>query len=172
MIAQGLFYSKLSYCLPFFTNTWDPDHYRIWDVRFTSFTKEDNRKLQVIQNKVARLMVDKRKLQGRMNMPSKELLDLSGDLSVHQLGAMSTVNLTKKILLTQKPHYLAQRLQGTQDRGTRTGITLTQENPSLGLARECNLYRGTKLFNFLSDDMKQESNMKQFKTVSKAENSS
>ena len=95
MIAQGLFYSKLSYCLPFFTNTWDLDHYRIWDVRFTSFTKEDNRKFQV-----ARLMVDKRKLQGRMNMPSKELLDLSGDLSVHQLGAMSTVNLTKKILLT------------------------------------------------------------------------
>ena len=161
MIAQGLFYSKLSYCLPFFTNTWDLDHYRIWDVRFTSFTKEDNRKFQV-----ARLMVDKRKLQGRMNMPSKELLDLSGDLSVHQLGA--TVNLTKKILLTQKPHYLAQRLQGTQDRGTRTGITLTQENPSLGLARECFVYRGTKLFNLLPDDMKQESSMEQFKTASKA----
>ena len=126
MIAQGLFYSKLSYCLPLFTNTWDLDHYRNWDVRVTSFTKEDNRKFQV-----ARLMVDKRKLQGRMNMPTKELLDLSGDLSVHQLGAMSTVNLTKKILLTQKPLYLAQRLQGTQDRGTRTGSTLTQENPHL-----------------------------------------
>ena len=76
-------------------------------------------------------MVDKRKLQGRMNMPAEELLDLSGVLSVHQPGAMSTVNLTKKMLLTQKPLYLAQRLQGTQDRGTRTGSTLTQENPHL-----------------------------------------
>ena len=99
---------------------------RNWDVRVTSFTKEDNRKFQV-----ARLMVDKRKLQGRMNMPAEELLDLSGVLSVHQPGAMSTVNLTKKMLLTQKPLYLAQRLQGTQDRGTRTGSTLTQENPHL-----------------------------------------
>ena len=40
---------------------------------------------------------DKRELQGR---PTVELLNLSGDLSVHQLGTLSTLNLTKKIILT------------------------------------------------------------------------
>ena len=167
MIAQGLFYSKLSYCLPLFTNTWGLDNYRDGETRSTSFTKEDNRKLQVIQNQVARLMVDKRELQGRMNMPTKELLELSGDLSVHQLGALSTVNLTKKILLTQKPLYLAQRLQATQERRTRAGATLAQENLSLGLAKEGFIHRGTKLFNLLPDTMKQEENMEHFKATVK-----
>ena len=151
MIAQGLFYSKLSYCLPLFANTWGLDHYRDQGTRFSSFTKEDNRKLQVIQNQVARLTVDKRELQGKLNMPTKELLLLSGDLSVHQLGAMSTVKLTKKIMMTQKPTYLSQRLQLSDDRGTRLGTTLAQDNSSLGLAREGFIYRGTKLFNLLPD---------------------
>ena len=100
-------------------------------------------------------------------MPTKELLELSGDLSVHQLGALSTVNLTKKILLTQKPLYLAQRLQATQDRRTRAGGTLAQENLSLGLAKEGFIHRGTKLFNLLPETMKQEENMEHFKDTVK-----
>jgi hypothetical protein len=43
MIAQ------LSYCLPLFSNTWGLDHYRDQETWLSSFTKEDDRKLQVIQ---------------------------------------------------------------------------------------------------------------------------
>ena len=164
MLAQGLFYSKLSYCLPLFSNTWGLDHYRDGETRYTSFTMEDNRKLQVLQNQVARLMVDKRMLQGRLNMPTKELLNLSGDLSVHQHAAMSTVNLTKKIMLTSKPSYLAQRLQLAQERHTRSGPALMQQNLSLGLAREGFIYRGSNLFNILPEGLKNENSMDQFKT--------
>ena len=167
MIAQGLFYSKLAYCLPLFSNTWGLDHYRDQQTRFSSFTKEDNRKLQVIQNQVARLTVDKRELQGKLNMPTKELLHLSGDLSVHQLGAMNTVNLTKKIMMTQKPTYLSQRLLVSDNRGTRLGNTVAPDNSSLGLAREGFIYRGTKLFNLLPDYLKQESSMNKFKKIIK-----
>lgn len=85
------------------------------------------RKLQVLQNQVARMVADKGKLQGRQTMPTVELLTLSGDLPVHQLGALSTLNLTKKIILTQKPSYLADRLKISQDRGTRSGEVLVQE---------------------------------------------
>ena len=70
-------------------------------------TKEDVIKIQVHQNQVAKMVGDKRELQGR---PTVELLNLSGDLSVHQLGTLSTLNLTKKIILTQNPSYQAQRL--------------------------------------------------------------
>ena len=61
---------------------------------------------------------------------------------------------------------------GNTGQGDQNRFYTNPGKPSLGLARECFLYRGTKLFNLLSDDMKQESNMEQFKTVSKAENSS
>ena len=50
MLASGIVYSKLSYCLPLYVATWGLDRYRDSDTRTYSFTKEDNRKLQVIQN--------------------------------------------------------------------------------------------------------------------------
>ena len=95
------------------------------------------------------------------------MLNLSGDLSVHQLGALRTINLTKKIILTQKPSYLAQRLMTPQDRGTRSGEILPQENLQLGLAREGFIYRGIKLYNLLPDDLKQETKMSRFKKVTR-----
>ena len=163
MIAEGIFYSKLSYCLPLFANTWGLDPYKVGESRYSSFTKEDNRRLQVLQNQVARLMVHKKDLKGRLNMPTKELLNLSGDLSVHQQGALRTVTLVKKIMLTQKPSYLAQRLQMANQRGTRAGAALSQEQTSLGIAKEGFIYRGTKIFNLLPDSLKQENNMMKFK---------
>ena len=167
VLAQGLFYSKLSYCLPLFMNTWGLDNYRDGETRTTSCTKEDIRKIQVLQNQVARLLVNKRDLQGKVNISTVELLNLSGDLSVHQLGALRTVNLTKKIMMTQKPSYLARRLQTPLDRGTRSGDTLTLSKTQLGLAREGFVYRGTKLYNLLPNSMKQETEMKIFKSQAK-----
>ena len=108
-------------------------------------------------------MVDKRHLHKRLNMPTKELLQLSEDLSVHQLGALRTVNLVKKILLNNKPSYLAQRLQMTQTRTTRTGPTINQEVTSLGLLKEGFVYRGTMLFNQLPNDIKNETSLPMFK---------
>ena len=163
MIAQGLFYSKLNYCLPLFCNTWGLDHYRDGETRSTGYTKEDNRRLQVLQNQVARLMIDKKHLHKRLNMPTKELLQLSEDLSVHQLGALRTINLVKKILLNSKPSYLAQRLQMTQTRITRAGTSITQEATSLGILRDGFVYRGTMLFNQLPNDMKNETSLSTFK---------
>ena len=40
MLASGMFYSKLSYCLPLFMNTWALDRYKDGSTRFSSFTKE------------------------------------------------------------------------------------------------------------------------------------
>ena len=112
MLTNGLFYSKLSYCLPLFTNTWGLDRYKDGGTRFSCYTKEDYRKLQDLQNQVTRLFIkgssfDREKKQ---NMSTEELLGKCGDLSVHQLGALYTLSLTKKILTSKKPEYLAQKL--------------------------------------------------------------
>ena len=163
MLAQGLFYSKLNYCLPLFCNTWGLDKYKDGDTRSISFTKEDNRRLQVLQNQV-----DRQALQGRMNIPTKELLTLSGDLSVHQLGALRTLNLTKKILITRKPSHLARRLQLNKERVTRSGATIRETNTSLTLVREGFIYRGSSLYNMIPESMKKETNMEKFKKLSKA----
>jgi len=54
--AEGLFYSKLNYCLPVFGNVFGLEEYRDRNRRYVSFTLEDNRKLQVLQNSVMRLI--------------------------------------------------------------------------------------------------------------------
>ena len=73
MLTEGIFYSKLSYCS---YNTWGLDNYVEGNQRFTSFTKEDNQRLQVIQNQVCRLLLDRseqhRVRYFRQNISTKE----------------------------------------------------------------------------------------------------
>ena len=163
MIAAGLFYSKLAYCLSLFVNTWGLDTYRVGTTRSSSFTKEDIRKLQVLQNKVARLLIGNKYSWKQNNMSTEELLHKSGDLSVHQLGALQTVVMTKKIILSQKPSYLAQRLQIRQDRGPGLASTIQQKKTQLGIYREGFVYRGAQLFNMQPLQLREETNMNKFK---------
>ena len=163
MIAQGIFYSKLGYCLPLFSNTWGLETYKDGSTRSTGFTKEDNRKLQVIQNQVVRLLVDKKDLEGKLNIPTKELLDMSNDLSIHQLGALRTVTMVKKIILTQKPKYLARRFQLREKNKNRSRTSLVSERVTLDLKREGFVYRGSRLFNILPEELKLENKIEVFK---------
>ena len=100
MLASGLFYSKLSYCLPLYTATWGLDSYKDTMSRFTTYTKEDNRRLQVLQNQLCRLLL---KGQGnyykyKQDHSTKELLEKCGELSIHQLGAQRTIAMVKKTI--------------------------------------------------------------------------
>ena len=70
-------------------------------------------------------------------------------------------------MMTQKPSYLARRLQTPLDRGTRSGDTLTLSKTQLGLARDGFVYRGTKLYNLLPNSLKQETEMNLFKSQAK-----
>ena len=88
----------------------------------------------------------------------------SGDLSVHQQGALSTLCLTKKILITKKPSYLATQLENKVNRGTRSGTTLYHGKWKLGLTREGFVYRAVKLYNLIPDDLRNESKLLRFKS--------
>ena len=46
LFCNGIFYSKLLYCLQVFENVWGITNYDESIRRFSSFTKDDNRKLQ------------------------------------------------------------------------------------------------------------------------------
>ena len=45
-----------------------------------------------------------------INHPTNNLLDATGDLSVHQLGAYHTIVTVFRIISTGKPNYLAEKL--------------------------------------------------------------
>ena len=75
--VSGIFYSKISYCLPVFGNVFSLDDYKETNSRYTSFTTKDNNNLQVLQNKVCRLLVD-----ADFSTPTAELLEATDSLSV------------------------------------------------------------------------------------------
>ena len=62
MLISGIFYSKLFYCFPLYINTWNLDNYREGRQYFTSYTKEDNKRVQVLKNKVSRLLLDRQEI--------------------------------------------------------------------------------------------------------------
>ena len=57
-ICQGMFQSKLLYCLQLFGNTWGVLENDDTQRKYTAFTRSDNQKLQVLQNKMMRIELD------------------------------------------------------------------------------------------------------------------
>ena len=106
LTCDGVFTSCLLYCLPLFCNVWGLPTMDDSIKRFQAFTKDDCRKLQVLQNKVLRLKTK----DFEMNTPTHELLNATADLSVHQLGAYHTMVPANCIIRTGQPKYLADRL--------------------------------------------------------------
>ena len=74
--SSGIFYSKLSYCLPVFGNIFGLDNFKEENRRYFSFTVKDNNNLQVLQNKLNKLLLD-----AEYNTPTAVLLQQTGSLS-------------------------------------------------------------------------------------------
>ena len=107
-ITNGRFFSKLIYCLQVFGNCWTTGGIANMDEgnrRSTAFTKQHCRILQILENKVLRI------LTGRgYDTPISQLLEESGQLSVHQHVAYHTLLTIFKVMKTGEPGYLADRL--------------------------------------------------------------
>ena len=89
--ASGIFYSKLNYCLPVFGNVFGLDSYRDENSRSVAFTREDNRKIQMLQNCVMRL------LSGLgTETPTSNFLLETRSLSVQKIVAFQTLDDDKE----------------------------------------------------------------------------
>ena len=160
LFASGIFYSKLSYCLPVFGNVFGLDKYKETNSRYTSFTTSDNNKLQVLQNSLNRLLTG-----ADYNTPTVELLERSDSLSIQQMIAFQTVIMTYKIMRSSKPSYLASRLQVRSDERSLRGYSgsVQPENHSLSIVKEGFVYRGMTLINMLSIPLRCEPKLEIFK---------
>ena len=106
-LVSGIFTSKLMYGATAWGGVWDIPGVMATDVTVnkTSVTKQDVRKLQILQNKVMRL-----ESKCDIYTPTVTLLDKTKSLSVHQMFAMYTLTQTYKVMSTQQPKYHYTRL--------------------------------------------------------------
>ena len=151
LLVNGLFMSKLLYCLPLFGNCLGVATAKDGETRLNSFTKSHLKALQTLQNKTLRLIT------GRgYNTPVLQLLEEAKMLSVNQLIVFSTVMIVFKVQLSQEPKYLANRLK--MNIGGRMNIHF-----KLSRAREGFMYRAGKCFSSLPPEMKIENKVGVFK---------
>ena len=110
--TEGIFYSTLKYCLPVFGNVFGLEKYKETGSRYSAFTQAANHDLQVLQNKVNRILLGKWR-----DISTEELCLQTKSLSVQQMVASSTLSMALKILRTKKPTFLYSKFNLNQ-RGT------------------------------------------------------
>ena len=140
--------------MPVFGNVWGLDSQDEESRRSITFSKEDNRKLQILQNRVCRL-----KTGHNYDVPTSKLLHDSHDLSVHQLTAYHTLLMAHKILVHQKPRYLYEKLKVKN----YDGVFKMTANMKLSVSRGGFIYRSSRLFNMLPLALRMETNIKMSK---------
>ena len=164
-IISGMFTSKLSYCCNVWGGLWDIPGTMDATTTRTSITKEDMKKLQVLQNKTMRLETN----QG-YRTPTKELLTRTGKLSVHQMVAHSTAVQVYNIRRTQEPKYHYQRLfTGQEDTGGTRGGGDGERRVEfkLSLGRASFFYQGARIWGALPGFLKTATNVGYFKKTCK-----
>ena len=98
IMINGIFNSKLSYCLCLFGSISGLDTMQDGDTRHCSFTQASLRALQTIQNKLLRLLT----CHG-YETPILQLLEEAEMLSVNQQIAYSTMTTLFKIKQNKEP---------------------------------------------------------------------
>ena len=150
MIADGLFISKLSYLIP------------VWGGCEGYLA----RSLQVIQNRVARVVTKK-----PWSTPVKLLLSECGWLSVRQLAMYHTVVLVFKVLETGTPSYIRAMFSTEYRRMTRQALQ-GMIKPSRSVAKQELVsnsfrFRAVHDYNLLPVNIKEATNLLTFKKLAK-----
>ena len=100
VMAEGLFFSVLNYGIEIYANTWLSATLDEQIRNSMAFSKEDNRKLQILVNKVLRVLT-----ASNYETSTKQLHSKSHQLSVHQRCAFFSLVSVKKYLVCQQPRY-------------------------------------------------------------------
>ena len=160
ILAHGIFYSKLVYCLPLFGNVFYLDEYKEEGSIYLNYTIQDNYKLQVIQNKVNQI------LSGSPYMTStKELLEKTNSLSIQQIIAFQILVLTFKIVHSSQPNYIASKMRVKGEIHNLRSNTFKLKQVDYTLSQSCEgfIYKAISLFNKLDDNIRRISNLNEFK---------
>ena len=164
-VLSALFTSKLCYCITVWGGIWNiPGDLSENTRRNMSISKEDMRKLQVMQNKCLRMLTHMDKYT-----PTTTLLKKANMLSVHQTVAHQSAIQVFNVLRNQAPTYHVQRLfphiNQTENRNIRSVANMnTRVDFSGALGRSNFFYNSSKLWCALPASIKTASTLQMFKT--------
>ena len=148
MLANGIFCSKLLYCLPLFGGT---EEFVV-------------KRLQVTQNEAARAVT---KL-GRLT-PVSELLKQTGWLSIRQLIFLYSVLSIVKVQLCGKPEYFAEKIKADYKYDTRRSRqSFIQWGPDFRAKKTLTLnswrWYGSSNYNMIPSDIRNAADIRSFKS--------
>ena len=177
LVMEGVFSSKLIYGMTVWGRVWGIPGSLDEETRTSrTMTKEDLRKLQVLQNKCMRLVTN-----SEYRTPTEHLLLATGSLSVHQRIAQLSLAQIYTISCTKKPTYHYNRLFGNYSGPTMTVPTPTTQPDTrsarqginriefrLSQARASFFYQASRLWSALPEEIRTVENKAKFKRKSKA----
>ena len=133
--------------------------------RSPAFNKEDNRRLQVLENKVMRM-----KTGMSRDTPTVDLVKAAGDLSVHQLTAFTTLLTVFKAITSGKPKYIADKMRLRRPDENAAAVfplrqthTIVVQRRDLAVSSGGFIERGAALFNNLPLELRTETRLPVFK---------
>ena len=162
IMAEGIFFSLLNYCLEVFSNVWGLETYDDTSRHNTAFRKEDNQKLQVLVNKVLRSLTGLDR-----DTSTSVLASTSGQLSVHQRTALFTVMSVHKTLKNKEPVYSHSRLNHIQEQDQLARSNCKRVECKLSISRGGFFYRGSRLYNQLPVSLAKTTSVPVFKKNAK-----
>lgn len=163
MILTGMFTSKLLYGITTWGGVWGLRSMDDSNRNSIAITKEDMRKLQVIQNKALRL----HRWMPR-ETPTCTLLSVSKELSVHQLVAYHTGVQAYKVNTTRQPTYHYNRLFEDMEPNVNTRSSYERRVEfKLSLARTSFFYQSSRIWSELPTTIKTAKTLETFKRAMK-----
>ena len=161
--ASGIFYSKLNYCLPVFGNVFGLENYKEDNSRYQSFTTKENKNLQVLQNKAARIVT-----RLSWGTATRTLLNQIGWLSVKQLYLYQyhSLLLVFKMQHSGKPAYLKEKFRNNfayQTRQATTSCFILNDTPRTEKCRKSFVHNNIITWNSLPADMRKTEKLTMFK---------
>ena len=168
--VSAIFSSKLCYCITVWGGVWNlPGDLNDQSRRNMSITKDEMRKLQVMQNKCMRMITNLDR-----SAPTATLLQKTSFLSVHQTVAHQSAVQVFNVLKNAAPAHHYQRLfphlvHGQADNMERRSVTNlnTRVDFSSALGRSSFFFQSSKIWNALPMSIKTASTTQSFKTMCK-----
>ena len=161
LILNGMFTSKLIYGITIYGGVWGlPGILNEDPINSTSITKNDMRKLQVLQNSALRLLLNQPR-----DTPVTTLLHESKQMSVHQLVAYHTANQAFKVYKNQEPSYHYKRLfsDPTNQRSRSVSNLESRVDFDLSLCRKSFFYQAAHIWSSLPYQIKTAQTIDKFK---------
>ena len=168
IVMEGMFSSKMMYGMTVWSRVWDIPGTMDEDAslrKSPSLTKDDVRKLQVLQNKCLRIITN-----SDYETPTTSLLQKTNTLSVHQLMAHLSLSQVFSIFKSKLPAYHYSRLFANNQGELRPAndYSVNRIEFKLSLARTNFFYQSSRLWSALPERIKSARNKSVFKRMSKS----